>query len=426
MARITCCVVLLIACCANVFGQAARTPFSSFGIGEYYGNAPAHSQGMAGVGISNPQYLYLNNLNPALLVFNGLGGITTFQAGILGEKRTVQDAINKNTSMGGNLNYLLLGFPIKGGRWVTSIGLMPYSAMNYNFVYSESLPGRTDSVRFQETGSGGLNQVAWSHGVAINKKISVGARASYLYSTIEKSAANTVKLENQIYQFTPDIHERYYYRGFAFTGAVSVHLDSLFNDKSKNYRLNFGAVYDFKAKIGTDYLQTLVRNSTSTTSADTLTSDAHGKTTLPSVMSAGVSFGRANQWVIAIDGRFTDFSTFGFMENQATATTKGWRVAAGFELTPNPNSLSSYLKVITYRTGVSLEEYPYLVNGNSLRDFGTNFGLSLPVARGCSVDLSGRWGKRGDIATNTIEEKYFKVYFGVTFNDRWFIKRRFD
>jgi hypothetical protein len=35
-------------------------------------------------------------------------------------------------------------------------------------------------------------------------------------------------------------------------------------------------------------------------------------------------------------------------------------------------------------------------------------------------------GRRGDLQLNKIEENYVKLYFGVTFNDQWFIKRRFD
>jgi hypothetical protein len=186
-------------------------------------------------------------------------------------------------------------------------------------------------------------------------------------------------------------------------------------------------VYDFQANINTDYLAVLERYDLSNTviSTDTL-SMTNVTTRIPSVLSVGMSFGRGTQWVFGVDARMTNYNKFIFPEIQQTPTTKGWKVAAGFELTPNPNSLSSYLKIVTYRTGVSLEQLPYTINGNSIRDFGTNFGLSLPVARGCSVDLSGRWGTRGNIDTNTIEEKYFKIYFGVTFNDRWFIKRRFD
>lgn len=424
MVRFLFCAFLLIACSAgNAFGQAARSPFSAFGIGDYYGNATAHAQGMAGVGVSNPQYWWINNINPALLVFNGLGGMTTFQAGIMGENRTIRSVDGKDKSKGANLNYLLLGFPIKSGKWVTSVGLNPYTTMRYRYSYSEPVVGGSDSIIFREEGTGGINQVAWSHGVALHKYLSFGAKLSYLYSAIENNFTNTVLLSNQTQIFTPNILQRFYYRGFAFTGGVSVHIDSLFND---NYRFNVGAVYDFKSDLRTEYMQTLSRSSGGVdVNSDTLIIN-NGTTSIPSALSLGLSFGKGYKWMFAVDARMTDYRTFGFYENQQAPTTKGKRVAAGFELTPDPNSLSNYLKVITYRTGVSFEEYPYLISGNALRDFGINFGLSVPVARYCRVDLSGRWGRRGNIEANTIEENYFKIYFGVTFNDRWFIKRRFD
>jgi hypothetical protein len=434
MVRVVFCAFLLIACCsANVFGQAASSPFSAFGIGEYNGNATASMQGSAGVGVSNAQVLYINTLNPALLVFNGggkglTGGITTFQAGILGEKRTITDGSNKDKSVGGNLNYLALCFPIKKAQWVMSVTSTPYTTLNYKFSYSQPVPDQLDTLHFLEKGKGGINQVSWNHGVAITRKLSVGASARYLYSAIENSFTNTVLLTQQAVLFTPDVHQRYYYHGFGFTGGISLHLDSLIN-KKKNYVFNVGAVYDLKTNLTTDYLQTLIRTDArgATVTTDTLTTNGSGKTSIPAIMQAGVSFGRNSNvnWILAVDGRMMDYTKFGYLPTQQAPTTKGWRLAAGFELTPNVAGFGSYLKAITYRTGVSMEKYPYTVNGNPLKDFGTNFGLSLPL-RGCSLDLSARWGRRGTINDNTITEKYFKLYFGVTFNDRWFVKRRFD
>jgi hypothetical protein len=101
-------------------------------------------------------------------------------------------------------------------------------------------------------------------------------------------------------------------------------------------------------------------------------------------------------------------------------------MAIGGEFTPYSASPGSYLKRITYRTGVSLDHYPYLVNSSTLKDFGINFGLSLPVGRISSLDIGVKVGKRGSLGLNKIEENYFKLYFGMTFNDQWFIKRKFD
>jgi hypothetical protein len=106
--------------------------------------------------------------------------------------------------------------------------------------------------------------------------------------------------------------------------------------------------------------------------------------------------------------------------------TSGSRIAVGAEITPDSRSLSSVLKRITYRTGISLEKSPYTVSGKVLEDLGINFGMSLPVSRISNLDMAVRFGKRGDINTNGLSENYFKVYFGVTYNDQWFIKSRFD
>jgi hypothetical protein len=69
---------------------------------------------------------------------------------------------------------------------------------------------------------------------------------------------------------------------------------------------------------------------------------------------------------------------------------------------------------------------PYLVNGNPLEDIGGTFGFSLPVGRASTVDLGFKIGKRGVVPQSSIEENYFRMYFGITFNDQWFIKRKFD
>jgi hypothetical protein len=38
------------------------------------------------------------------------------------------------------------------------------------------------------------------------------------------------------------------------------------------------------------------------------------------------------------------------------------------------------------------------------------------------MDLALKVGKRGNKKENVLEESYFTLYFGITFNDQWFIK----
>jgi len=87
--------------------------------------------------------------------------------------------------------------------------------------------------------------------------------------------------------------------------------------------------------------------------------------------------------------------------------------------------MENYLKRITFRAGLAYQEYPYFANNAPVKDYGINLGFSLPAGRS-SVDLAAQIGKRGDKSVNVLEETYFKIFFGITFNDQWFIKRKFD
>jgi hypothetical protein len=220
----------------------------------------------------------------------------------------------------------------------------------------------------------------------------------------------------------PSIHTRQNFADFSFTGGLSIRKDSLFR---KNCRFNFGMVYDLKSNVRTRYYEAVELRQSGAT-LDTLINNEVRRTTIPQTLSTGISFGRPGYWTIATDFTWLDYTQYRNINGSAENATTGWRLGIGAETTPNPVSLSSYLKRMTYRTGISMEHYPYLVNGNTLKDFGINFGFSTPVSRISSLDFAVRIGKRGDLKTNTVVENYFKIYFGVTFNDQWFIKRRFD
>lgn len=414
---------LIVITSATSFGQAAMTPFSYLGIGEYYGNAMAHNQGMAGVGLSNPQYFFLNNQNPALLVYNRF---TVFEGGFIGERRTAKGNGISESNGDGNLNYLAIGFPIKYGRWSTSIVLAPYTTVNYRLNYTEPIIGHpTNTVNVTESGDGGINQFSWSNGVRITKDLSVGVKASYLFSSIENNYSNTLSQSAQPIVYENTVLERTNFKDFDFNVGVAFNKDSLFN---KNYKFNIGLVYDFKSDINTLFTSRVEQyNVGGLVDSVTLVDNERGSITLPQVLGAGISFGRAEKWLVGTDFTLLDYTQFNNENrNLGQEATKGWKSGVGLEFTPDPTALSSYLKRVTYRTGVSMDKYPYLINGKPMRDFGINFGFSLPVNRISSIDIALKAGRRGNQDDNGIEETYFKLYFGVTFNDQWFIRRRFE
>lgn len=405
-------------------GQAARTPFTSFGIGEPYGNALINQQGMAGIGVSQPQFWFINNQNPALLVYNSVN--TTFQAGLITERRSISGDTLSETSQGGNMNYLVTAFPIKPGKWTTSVGLMPYTAVNYRLHYRDNIVGSAEEVSVVEEGDGGLTQLYWSNGVRLTKELAVGLKASYIFSSIVNTYKNQLIDSRQPTNYLAGIEEKSYVRDFTFGTGFSFSKDSLFS--RQRYRLSFGATYDFATDLKAKKTDRIYRTNTvgDTTDVSVLPSSVNGSYSIPSSLIVGVSVSRGMRWSIGTEFSLQDWSTFRGLNGESNSLKKSWRAAVGGEIIPDPFDTENYLKRMTYRAGVSMEENPFLANGNLVKDIGINFGFTLPAGRYNSVDVAFKYGKRGDKAENILEENYFKIYFGITFNDQWFIKRRFD
>jgi hypothetical protein len=419
--------LILIALSSAAFGQAARTPFSTFGIGVPYSNALIQNQGMGGIGVSQPQFWMINNQNPALLVFNYY---TAFQAGVLVESRTLRSNTIKQKNVNGNLNYLVTAFPIKPGKWTTSVGLMPYTNVNYKLVYQDYVVDNStnlvvDTALVTEQGSGGIDQLYWSNGVRIHDNWSVGLKTSYLFSSVNTDYSNYLPpySNNQI-PFVVGVHEQTYVKDFMFTGGLSFSKDSI--GKKDNVRISAGLVYNFVADLKTKKTTVVERRNTtgSPLASDTLINH-HGSITIPESFIFGISIAKGARWSAGVEFAAQDWSKFQSIREDQEGLDKAWKMAAGGEFTPDQLAGNNYFKRITYRAGFSYEKQPFLINNNQLKDLGINFGFSLPAGRS-SLDWGFRFGKLGDKAKNILEESYYKIYFGISFNDQWFIRRRFD
>jgi len=417
--------LLLIAVVAQLtFGQAAKSPFSSFGVGEPFSSALVNNQGMGGVGIGTPQHLYLNNQNPALLVYNYL---TTLGTGFIGEQRTVRNGKVSEKNSNGNLSYLTMAFPIIGPpkkanttRWTSSFALLPYSTVNYKLIYTASLEGTSGTMLVTETGSGGIDQAVWANGFTINKYLSVGVKSRYLFGSKIEQFSNFL---NQAPVYQPNIYQRERYSDINFSGGLSFHTDSL---TSKNLRFNLGLIYEMKTNVKTTYFSSLQRISGGN-AVDTvvIVDNEVGNTVLPPSAGVGISIGK-NGWIIGADVVFTDYTQFKNYFGSSQNTQSTMHYAVGAQVSPYSGVTANYFNRMIYRIGASYDEFPFLVNNAPAKDIGINLGLGLPVAGFSSLDIGVKFGKRGEISTNRITEDYFKIYFGATFNDRWFIKRRYE
>jgi len=399
---------------------------------------------MGGIGISNGNTWHLNTINPALLYHNQL---STFEFGLTGESRTLSSDISTSTIGSGGLKYLGLGIPVTDPVktdiiWTMAITLSPYSTVNYDvFTFQESPGPEGDSLVVNRTGTGGLVQASWAHGVKLFKNFSLGVKASYVFGNITRESANQlfypeereVLVGNEIEIdtiYTTDykivISERESYSDWAFElGAAYKY------ELSETESINLGATYEFETAIQTELFSKLERrdanNSLSGFNADTLEVGLRGDVVIPARLGLGISYSKQNSFTIGFDYLNQNWTNYRSFDQEFTSFQNSHSFALGAEFIPDISSAENYLKRITYRFGLEFDKTPYMVQNESINEFGINFGLSMPVSGFSNVNLAFKYGQLGTTDSGLIKEEYFNFAIGASFNtNRWKKLPRFN
>jgi len=102
-------------------------------------------------------------------------------------------------------------------------------------------------------------------------------------------------------------------------------------------------------------------------------------------------------------------------------------VGIGGFFTPKYNSLTSYFERMTYRAGVNYEDTGLIINKEAIKGYNANLGFGFPVGRyNSNINLGFEYGQRGNTNMGLIKENYYGVNIGLSFNDIWFQRRKFD
>jgi len=407
--------LLLILAINSVNGQSTSSVYSDRGIGLINYQGLPNNMAMGEVGIAVPSIWNINYQNPAFLPFNNL---MMFQVGLEMDRRSLENNEQAEQEVSAGLRYLNFAFPVISGKWTTSFGLTPYSTVNSKTFTTDSLNNNQTGVLTSFKGSGGLTSFVWSNGFKVSKALYVGVRMNYLFGSIEDRARSFIS-DTQGASYVVDFTDKSSYSGVGF--ELSTGYRKELNETSV---LNFGAVYKLAQDLtGTnDKFFELVSNTGQGTEPRYVVEDKRISYTVPSSIGFGTSYQVFNKYLIGIDVKTTTWSSSSTETDSFVNTTK---IGVGGEWTPDYGSVSKYLNRVTYRLGVSFENHPYKVNGQTIREFGINFGGSLPVGLS-SLDLAFKYGGLGTKDNDLIRETYFRVVIGATINDRWFIKRRYD
>jgi hypothetical protein len=411
--------------CLTAFGVYAQngtvSPYSYFGVGDLRSGSTIENQMMGGLSLYTDS-IHLTLKNPA-----GYGKLrlTTYTAGLSHTEISLNSFTEQEKSSVTNLEYLAIGFPLTP-KMSAGLGIRPFSSVGYD-VLQEAVNPDGSEVTNLYSGEGGINQVFLSIGFELMKNLNLGASVNYNFGTLENDKIQRV----EGLQFGTREIQSSEVGGYDFVYGLTY--TPMVNDK---YTLFTSAVINTQVNLVSENAQTI--NSFSLATGRTIEAlevdlERQGlKNTelkIPTIATFGLGFGEEKKWFLGAEYSFQQLSSFEnrFLRIQNQEYTDASSYALGAFYIPDFASFDSFFKRVTYRAGLRYDYTGIVVNEKEIENFGITFGLGLPLGGSFSnLNLGFEWGKRGTTAAGLIEEKYFRVNVGVSFNDRWFQKRKIN
>ncbi|MAU63294.1 MAG: hypothetical protein CMC38_02950 [Flavobacteriaceae bacterium] len=402
-----------------VFSQSGSlSPYSFYGIGENTFKGTIENRSMGGLNVYSDS-IHLNLTNPA--AYSQIE-LVNYSVGVdYNSSRLISDNSNENTSTA-NVNYLAVTVPTK--YLVFGFGIIPKSSVGYLLQSTDESKTPKEVERYQ--GNGGVNTAFLTFGFKVLKKINLGVSANYEFGSLDHS--NSRILEGiQLYTRVES--------NSSLSGVNFVY-STLFREKiSTDLTLHASYIFKPSSKLtsqNSQILYTITGDGSFGGDSEEIDLEVlnlkETKITIPSSNSFGLGLGKETKWFIGFD--YTKTNGGGFENKLFNLNNVEYKEASKFSLggffIPDFNSFTSYLSRIVYRAGIRIEKTGLHIQNQSIDEYGINFGLGLPFQGFQNINLGFEIGKRGTTNAGLIQEKFFSVRLGLTLNDRWFVKNKYN
>ena len=405
---------------ANLSAQeGTSSPYSFYGLGDIKFRGTHDVRSMGGLAVAYDS-IHINLLNPAS--YSRLK-ITNFVVGGTSTFNNLSNEETRETAQRTSIDYLAVGLPL-GNKFGAVFGLMPFSSVGYK-VQSQAAASETDTRTSRYTGNGGLNRVFAGVGYNLSKNLSVGLDIQYNFGTIETESV----------VFIPDVILGSRENNQSIIKGISTNFALLYKrNLTDNLEFSSTLGYAPESKLNSENSRNLATVSYSINGTEIVNDNDdlpvnNTKLVIPSRYTLGTGIGNKKKWFVGVEYTFQENSNLGNRYddiNNANFENSQKLVVGGYFI-PKYNSFSSYWNRVNYRAGFRYENTGLIINSKEINDYGINFGLGLPVGgKFSNINVGFEYGKKGTIYNNLIEENYFNISVGLSLNDLWFEKRKYD
>lgn len=411
--------LLLFIFTSAIFAQSgSSSPYSGGGLGERNFSGTEANRHMGGLDVFTDS-IHANLNNPASFGFLKL---TTYSVGVNYTNNglsSTKDSFKADTA---SLDYLAVSIP--AGIFGFSFGILPYSSVGYKV---RDLSGSDDfKISNRYEGSGGINQTYISIGIPVTKFFAVGASINY----------NFGKLFYRTGQFLTGIENGTFLSNQSSISGLSYLFSAQANIPIKK-KYNFQGMFSFepKAPLNSEnnrvfYTQSI--NNQSVSDFIEVNLDAIGldvtSVDISKTYKLGLGFGENKKWFLGLQRNLTKSATFNNdffkRENIRYRDSKKWTIG-GFYI-PNYASFTSFWSRVVYRFGFRSEQMSLIVNNIPLTETGISFGVGLPLGGLSNANVGLEISQRGQKEFGLLKETLIALRIGLSLNDVWFIKRKFN
>jgi hypothetical protein len=418
-------ILLLLAGTAAAQTTSDGSVYSRFGLGELQQFHSSQAQGMGGGATALTGVNYANFGNPAIL---GDQVLTRLSAGLRLENVRATDAADNVSRLSeGQFGSLQLSFPLMTNRWGLGFSFEPFSRVGYRILETglvDQPAGVQDTVQYRINyqGGGGLQRLALASGVRINRNISVGASADFLFGILEENRRTTFLTGGYV---PTNVVTATRISGFGGSGGVALRFPNLMRSGDL---FSAGATVSFPVTLTGDRVRAVGES----LDRDTL-HIVPGSVSIPVRAGFGLAYRPDIRWAFVVDGRYepwsgfeSDFTLPGYSPNENLFTDR-FRASAGFEVRPAGQDLfASFLARTSYRAGVYVDRsYVDPMPSANLQTVAVTAGVGLPALfSGTHIDINLEAGSRGTTDHGLVRDLFFRVGASANIGERWFDRRR--
>lgn len=419
--KYTLCALLLTMVTGTAIAQNnTNSPYTRYGYGDLSDQSFGNSRAMGGIAFGLRDGAQINPLNPAS--YTAIDSLTfLFEGGVSLQNMNISGSGVKLNAKNSSFDYLAMQFRLHP-RIAMSIGLLPFSNVGYSVSDSKVDNGVSQTRSF--TGDGGLHQLYGGIGVKVLKNLSLGVNASYFWGDITRT--RTI-----IYPATSESYSYIQQMGVSISDYKLDFGTQYTLDFNKKHSMTIGAVFSPKHKLNNDYT---VTTQVSTTNSNNLDATLE----LPNTFGVGFTYNYDKRLTVGLDYSLQQWSKTKFDVNTSDEAVREdfnetytycdrHKISVGAEYIPNLMG-RSYLSHIKYRLGAYYTTPYYKIGGKeATREYGVTAGFGLPVPRSRSIlSISGQFVRISGQESAFVNENIFRVSIGLTFNERWFFKRRVE